>query len=30
VFALGVPGVALSLTGAALWLWRALREKDTD
>lgn len=24
-FALGVPGVALALTGAALWLWRRLR-----
>jgi len=30
VFALGVPGVALALTGAALWLWRALRERGTD
>lgn len=30
VFALGVPGVALALTGAALWLWRALRERDTE
>jgi hypothetical protein len=24
-FALGVPGIALALTGAALWLWRRVR-----
>jgi len=26
-FALGVPGLALALSGAALWLWRAVRRK---
>ena len=26
-FALGVPGVALLLTGMALWLWRKLRKR---
>jgi len=25
-FAFGVPGVALALTGAALWLWRQVRK----
>jgi hypothetical protein len=26
-FALGVPGAALTLTGAALWSWRRMRER---
>jgi hypothetical protein len=27
-FAFGVPGLALALTGAALWLWRLIRRGD--